>query len=507
MREHKVVLGVGRQKSIRKIVDLAAGDIARTQGAPRRVTLSRKGIEVVAEREDFDGPFTHFSSQFDQMPAKVVERIEAAVAKHSSVCSFETEGAHHRLLCELKNGTTNEDIFAAVDDVSLCFALPEVWTIQGGRYGVEPISMEKLFKAMIQYKASDCHMCPGEQPLFRVDNDLHRSDVYPKMSAPQLLTLIEEICTQGYWKEFQDSQQTSFNYHQVGQGYARVSAFIKAGAPHLTIRFLPETIPSFTDLNLPNETLEMLAKLRHGMIMITGMTGSGKSTTVAALLDWINTNRMFHILTIENPVEYVHKNKRSMVSQRDTGVDVATFSDAVTGALRHDPDVVLIGEMRDPDTIRSAINAAATGHLVVTTLHASTAYDVVARICSFFDPVERDLVRLQLQECVECIICQRLLPREGGGRIPAIEVLFNDVKAVNDGIRSGDSDVIRIGMQQTTSHSIIFEKYIFDLYKQKKINVNVAHDYATDPSILDQMIMGTYTVPRLESIKHMGAQG
>jgi twitching motility protein PilT len=506
MREHEVVLGVGRQKSIRNIVDIAAKDIGRTQGVPRRVTLSHRGIVVVAEREDFEGAFTHFTSHFGKMPPKVIARIEEAVTKHSAVCTFTTDGDHHELQCESKNGATNETIFAAVDEVSQCFKLPEVWSIWGDRFGVEPLSMEKLFKAMIQYKASDCHMCPGEQPLFRVDNDLHRSDVYPELSSPQLLALIEEISTERYWEEFKETQQTSFNFHQVGLGYSRVSAFIKAGAPHCTIRFLPETIPSFTDLNLPNETLEALAKLRHGMVMITGMTGSGKSTTVAALVDWINTNRMFHILTIENPVEYVHRNKKSMVSQRDTGVDVATFNDAVTGALRHDPDVVVIGEMRDPDTIRSAINAAATGHLVITTLHASTAYDVVARICSFFDPVERDLVRLQLQECIECIICQRLLPREGGGRIPAIEVLLNDVKAVNDGIRSGDSDVIRIGMQQSTSHSIIFEKYIYDLYKAKKININVAHDYSTDSSILDQMIMGTYTVPRLESIKHMGAQ-
>ena len=506
MREHQVVLGVGRQKSIRVIVDIVAKDLSRTQGVPRRVTLSHKGIVVVAERDDFDAPFTHFTSHFGKMPAKVVERLEAAVATHSAVCTFTKDGDHHELYCESKNGETHEEIFTAVDAVSQCFKLPEVWNIRGDRYGVDPISMETLFKAMIQYKASDCHMCPGEQPLFRVDNDLHRSDVYPALSAPQLTALIEEIATEGYWQEFVDTQQTSFNYHQVGLGYSRISAFIKAGAPHVTIRFLPETIPSFTDLNLPGDTLEALAKLRHGMIMITGMTGSGKSTTVAALVDWINTNRMFHILTIENPVEYVHKNKKSMVSQRDTGVDVATFNDAVTGALRHDPDVVVIGEMRDPDTIRSAINAAATGHLVITTLHASTAFDVVARICSFFDPVERDLVRLQLQECIECIICQRLLPKEGGGRIPAVEVLLNDVKAINDGIRSGDSDVIRIGMQQSTSHSIIFEKYIFDLLKAKKININTAHDYCTDSSILDQMIMGTYTVPRLESIKHMGAQ-
>lgn len=505
MRERDNVLGVGRQETVREIVRMVTEDIARTQGVPRKVTITHKGLHIIAERDDFTGPFTEYAFRFGKVGPKMTERLDEAVAKYPEIASTTHDDQHHEVVC--KAGDDIAALDACVDAISAAFPLPEVWHIRGDRFGIEHLSMEKLFRAMIQYKASDCHMCPGEQPLFRVDNDLHRSDVYPELSTPQLLSLLQEIAGSRYWKEFQDTQQTSFNYHQVGLGYSRVSAFIKAGAPHITVRFLPETIPSFTDLNLPTETLEALAKLRHGMVMITGMTGSGKSTTVAALVDWINTNRMFHILTIENPVEYVHRNKKSMVSQRDTGIDVETFNLAVTGALRHDPDVIVIGEMRDPDTIRSAINAAATGHLVITTLHASTAYDVIARITSFFDPVERDLVRLQLQECVECIICQRLLPKKGGGRLPAIEVLLNDVKAINDGIRSGDSDVIRIGMQQTTSHSIIFEKYIFDLFKAGKITEQVAHDYSTDASILDQMIMGTYTVPRLESIKHMGAQG
>src|SRR5690606_23540003 len=202
------------------------------------------------------------------------------------------------------------------------------------------------------------------------------------------------------------------------------------------------------------------ASMHRGLLLVTGMTGSGKSTTVAALVDWINGHRAAHILTIENPVEYVHTNKKSIISQRGLGVDVATFNLAVTGALRHDPDVVVIGEMRDPDTIRSAINAAATGHLVISTLHANTASEVVNRVVSFFDPVERDLVKLQLRDCLQCVICQRLVPKIGGGRIPALEVLFHDVKAMTDGILQGDTDHIRVGMQQAVSHSFLFEQYL-----------------------------------------------
>ncbi|MEK7793050.1 MAG: ATPase, T2SS/T4P/T4SS family, partial [Candidatus Hydrogenedentota bacterium] len=284
-------------------------------------------------------------------------------------------------------------------------------------------------------------------------------------------------------------------------GYARVSAFIKSGAPHVTLRFLPEQIPSFEDLNIPSETMLELAKLHRGLLLITGMTGSGKTTTAAALVDWINTHKSVHILSLENPVEYVHHNKRAMISQRGLGPDVLSFNEGVRAALRHDPDVIVIGEMRDPDTIRSAIGAAATGHLVLSTLHANSASEVVNRVVSFFDPVERDLVKLQLRDCLQCIICQRLIPRKGGGRVPALEVMFNDIKAINDAILEGDTDGIRIGMQQNISHSFLFETYLFQLMKKGEIDLETAREFSTEVSMFDQLRMGTYSVPRLDSIK------
>jgi twitching motility protein PilT len=157
--------------------------------------------------------------------------------------------------------------------------------------------------------------------------------------------------------------------------------------------------------------------------------------------------------------------------------------------------------MRDPDTIRSAINAAATGHLVVSTLHANTAAEVVNRIVSFFDPVERDLVKLQLRDCLKCVICQRLVPKIGGGRVPALEMMLNDVKAVADGIMCGSTDQIRIGMQQTVSHSFLFEHYLHNLFKEGKIDMEHAQAFATDKSMFDQIHMGTYAVPRLDSAR------
>jgi twitching motility protein PilT len=268
------------------------------------------------------------------------------------------------------------------------------------------------------------------------------------------------------------------------------------------MRYLPEKIPSFEDLGIPRPSMERLANLHFGLILVAGMTGSGKSTSVAAIVDWINQNKDLHILCLEEPVEYVHVNKRSVVSQRDIGVDIATFQEGVRGALRHDPDVIVVGEMRDPDTIRSAINAAATGHLVISTLHASTASEVVNRIVSFFDPVERDLVKLQLRDALKCVICQRLVPRSGGGRLPALEFMFNDTKHIADGILSGNTLAIKVGMQQDSTASFIFEKYLFDMAKKNLITNEIAREYASDRSIVDQMRLGTYVIPSVESMLH-----
>ncbi|MCH8829145.1 MAG: Flp pilus assembly complex ATPase component TadA, partial [Planctomycetes bacterium] len=227
---------------------------------------------------------------------------------------------------------------------------------------------------------------------------------------------------------------------------------------------------------------------------------SGKSTTVAALIDWINRNKSLHILTIESPVEFVHLNKKSIVSQRDVGTDTPTAVEAVYGALRHDPDVIFIGEMRDPDTIRAAIDAAGTGHLVISTFHTNTAPEVINRIVSFFDPVERDLVRLQLRDCLRCIMCQRLLPGKDGGRIPALEFLFNDTPQIGDCVLSGDTGALRVAMQQTSSDSSILETSLLSLINEGHVDEEIAATYASNPAVLEQMRLGTYAVPSLESL-------
>ncbi len=498
MAEH--IIGIGGERSISEVVAVAEAELSRAEGHPKKVKLRAENCEILAERPDFDGRFATFTLRLhlDDAQVKAVKALLPGLGGHYDVSQ---DDGWYILQWPAAPEESREAQQADTKKLASAVRLPEVWRVQGSDFRIERISAQLLFQAMLQYKASDVHLFPGAPPVFRVDNKAQESKIMGPLSSHQIRGLIREIAAEKFWDEFERDFQTSFNYHQAGLGYARVSAFIKNGAPHCTFRFLPEKIPSFEDLNVPADTMVQLGKLHHGLVLITGMTGSGKSTTMAALVDWINSNKAVHILCIENPVEYVHANKKAIVSQRSTGADVRNFFDAVTGALRHDPDVIVIGEMRDPDTIRAAINAAATGHLVISTLHSNTASEVVNRVVSFFDPVERDLVKLQLRDCVRCVMCQRLVPRMGGGRVPALEFLFNDIKPITDAIIAGNTDALRIGMQQTVSHSFLFEEYLFKLYRKKLISLENAREFATDVSVLDQMLMGTYSVPRLDSIK------
>jgi len=494
------VLGTGHQRSVRNVCDLITKHIVRTEGIPRLVEGRTHRVKFTAERDEFKGPFQRFCLWLPK-DDRYREPAETEARSHGDLCSIEEEDGALRFEFPPAGTPTTDASMNALDKVSMQIHLPEVWNCKGDRFRLDRISVELLFQAMVQYKASDVHLSPGASPIFRVDGQTRGSELMGELSAVQINELIREIAEPQFIEEFEREKQTSFNFHQVGIGYSRVSAFLKSGAPHCTLRFLPEKIPSFEDLSIPRESMERLANLHRGLLLITGMTGSGKTTTVAALVDWINEHRNTHILCIENPIEYVHMNRMSMISQRSIGVDVENFNMAVTGALRHDPDVILIGEMRDPDTIRAAINAAATGHLVISTLHANTASEVVNRIVSFFNPVERDLVKLQLRDCLQCVICQRLIPKIGGGRVPALEFMFNDVKAIADGILEGDTDHIRIGMQQTVSHSFLFEQYIYSLFKKGLIDNEHAKEFCTDVSVFEQIMMGTYSIPRLDAIR------
>jgi twitching motility protein PilT len=497
----EVVLGLGNQDSIWSIVQIADEQLRSIHGSPKIMVVRSRNLTIQANRPQYEGKFESFVIRVDGSESEAFREPFHSIAGAQNVRCEVLEGAEfiEVRLSPDESGAT-EGMQAACDAFSAAMELPEVWRVHGEQYRTKPVSQEVLFKALAKFKSSDIHLFPGAPPAFRIDGILRRTDKFEPLSSEQIFELIKEMAPEKHYREFIENQQCSFIYHQVGLGYARVSAFMKSGTPHCTLRFLPETIPSFEDLCIPRGAMEKLANLHFGLILVTGMTGSGKSTTVASLVDWINQHKSLHVLCIEQPVEFVHKGKKSVISQRDVGEDVGSFASAVHSALRHDPDVVVIGEMRDPDTIRSAISAAATGHLVISTLHSGTSYETVNRIVSFFDPVERELVKLQLREALKCVICQRLLPKRGGGRQVALEFLFNDTNIISTAIMAGNSMAIKVGMQQTSSASFIFEKYLYDLCKQEVITPEIAREFASESSVLDQMLIGSYAIPSPEGL-------
>lgn len=496
-----IIAGIGQQKTFQSVIDIAVDEMGKTEGAPRRIQGRSETVGFTIDRTEYDTKFEHYTFQIE-VDGDTLQRLHAAAdAAPEGICEYvydEDEGCT-TLTLPAKNaeGADYEAVRESVEKIFKQIRIPEVWRFDGSKYDTTPPSIELLFRALIQYKASDIHLSPGMKPLFRIDNEMLVSDLMPPLSGPQIYALIKQLSPDNDWEHFLKDHQNSFGFHQKGIGYARTSSFMKGGQPHLTFRYHPEKIPSFDDLNMPSDIMGELAKLHSGLICIVGNTGSGKSSTNAALLDWINANRKLHILTLEDPVEYHHHNKKSIVSQRNMGTDVNAFDVGVEGALRHDPDVILVGEMRDAGTIRAAIGAAATGHLVLTTLHASNASSTIDRICSFFDPIERELVRSQLCECIRVVICQMLVEKKGGGRVPALEVMFNDVKQISKSIIEGNTNGIRLGMQQTLSKSQLFEHYLFDRWKEDLITLETAQEHAPDLSMFDQIRMGTYTVPKL----------
>jgi twitching motility protein PilT len=289
-------------------------------------------------------------------------------------------------------------------------------------------------------KGSDLLLTAGSPPRVRIDGELvvtNRPPLTPEATAAILATLLDAEKLE----RFRTDMELDFSFAEPGISRFRVNAFHQRGAVAIALRVIPFDIPSFAELDLP-PVFERLVALPQGLILVTGPTGSGKSTTLASVIDRINSERACHIVTIEDPIEYLHRHKRSAVSQREIGVDAISFARAVRAVLREDPDVVLVGEMRDPETIAATLTVAETGHLVLASLHTNDASSSVDRIVDVFPGDQQDQIRVQLAESLQAIVSQRLVPKIGGGRIGAFEVL-TATHAVRNIVREGRSSQIR----------------------------------------------------------------
>lgn len=339
--------------------------------------------------------------------------------------------------------------------------------------------IEDLLRITVEREASDLHIKTGSPPSIRIHGDLLPLEDAPPLTPDDTERLINSIIEEHHRSKFAQTKELNLAYVYDRHRF-RVNVFLQRKSMGAVLRLIPSDIPTIDDWGLP-QILKDLALRPRGLILVTGPTGSGKSTTLAAMTDHINNNRMCHIVTMEDPIEFVHEDDLAHISQREVGDDTNSFNDALTNVLRQDPDVILVGEMRDHETIETAIIAAETGHLVMSTLHTNSASETVDRIIDVFPPHQQAQIRTQLSITLLAVICQALVPRIGGyGRIAAFEIMLA-VPAVGNLIREGSThqliNVIQtnadIGMQ-TRDQSLL------SLYDNGLITFETALAYATD---------------------------
>jgi len=341
--------------------------------------------------------------------------------------------------------------------------------------------LDKVFKAAVDFKASDVHISPGEPFIVRQFGKL-RKFKGEQLSAARCKQLIVELLNEKQQKTLMDDLQLDFAYEIAGLGRFRGSAMMHRIGLSASFRIVPPTIPSFADLGLP-DIVEKALDNHQGLILVTGATGHGKSTTLAAMVDYINTNRAHHVLTVEDPIEFIHPLKKGAINQRELGTGTLSYANALRGALRQDPDVIMIGELRDLETVSLAISAAETGHLVIGTLATSSAPKTVDRIIDSFPPGEQNQVRAMLAEAIKAVITQRLIPGADGKKMHlALEILVGTLPMANL-IREGKTFQIPSMMQTGKNVGMkIMDESILELLQAGTITANDAMLSAANPS-------------------------
>lgn len=355
--------------------------------------------------------------------------------------------------------------------------------------GAAKLSIEPYLEEVIRRDASDVHLQVGLPPMLRVDGALAPIRDAPVLTADNIDEIIFGLLDDEQHEIYIKDKEIDFSFAYGDLGRFRVNAFHEKGNPAGAFRLIPNKIRTVEDLGLPN-VLNKMTEYPRGLVLVTGPTGSGKSTTLAGMLDKVNRERAQHIITIEDPIEYQHHHKRSIVVQREVHFDTPSFAAALRSALREDPDVVLIGEMRDLETISTAITVAETGHLVFATLHTNSAAQSIDRMVDVFPPHQQQQIRIQLASVLQGIVAQRLIPMVGGGRIAAAEILVV-TPAVRNIIREGKSHQLDAVIQTGADFGMqSMDGTLVRLIREGKITYEEARNYAVDMGELDRMMRG-----------------
>ena len=347
--------------------------------------------------------------------------------------------------------------------------------------------ISKLLRMAAENNASDLHLFADTFPVFRVMGKLVPYEASGVVSSSALMGHITNIMSPNQKEVFLNELEIDFSVVVSGEFRFRANAYFQRGTPAISLRYIPNIIPTIDSLGLP-DICHAFTKLKQGLILVTGPTGSGKSTTVASILDEINTTRTEHIVSIEDPIEFLHLNKKSIISQRELGGDTKSWSNALKSVLRQDPNIVYIGEMRDAETIAAAMTVAETGHLVFATLHTNSASQTIERVVDSFPEEQQSLVVLQLSMVLEAVLSQRLIPSLDNKRIVATEIL-TATPAVRNNIREGKSFQIDNVIQTSGDLGMkLLEQSLADLVNRNLVDRTTALEYAIRPQVLDKMI-------------------
>jgi len=353
---------------------------------------------------------------------------------------------------------------------------------------IEDVHLDDLLREGCERGSSDLHLTVGLPPVVRVDGSLAYLSYQP-LSPTETQRLVYDILTNDQVQHFESVRELDFSYGVKGVGRFRVNVYKQRGSVGVALRTIPDRIPTFEQLNLP-AILRDLTRKHSGLILVTGPTGSGKSTTIACMIDTINSERPVHIMTMEDPIEYLHRHKRGMINQRELNTDTDSFANALRAVLREDPDVIVIGEMRDLETIQAALTMAETGHLVFGTLHTRNAPQTVDRVIDVFPPHQQEQIRVQLSNSLEAVVAQQLLPRIGGGRIATLEIMVATA-AVRNLIREGKSHQLYSAIETGAQYGMqTMDKVLADTHRNGKVTLEEAQARSIDRENFQRFLQG-----------------
>ena len=361
------------------------------------------------------------------------------------------------------------------------------------------MDINQLLRDATELGASDVHLKVGNYPVVRVNGQLRPLTTDIRLDHEALVTMAATIMSANQRQRFKDAQELDLAYSVAGLGRFRCNVFQQRGTIGIVLRVIPMGVRTFDELDLP-PVLRTIADEQRGLVLVTGTTGSGKSTTLAAMIDHINNTRDTHIITIEDPIEYLHRDNLSILNQREIGSDTRSFAHALRSALRQDPDVILVGEMRDMETIETALHAAETGHLVFSTLHTLDATETINRVISVFPPHQQKQIRLQLASVLKAAVAQRLIPRvDGQSRVPAVEVLIATPFVRDCIVDKEKTHLIKGAIAQGTSQYGMqtFDQSIFSLFSQGLVSYEEALRWASNVDEFKLKVQGISTTAEL----------